>query len=66
MQSWFEKHNFSELIINEIKLFDGELLEQLFKISKNAPEYFFKSISKSEETLINVIRFLNELEKLFK
>jgi hypothetical protein len=50
-----------------LKNFDGELLEQLYGVSKTAPEFFFSSLKQNDNVdLYSILKFLNELKKIFQ
>lgn len=63
---WINAKNLHPALASELAVFDGELLDQLFKISKTAPEAFFRELNKSGQLdLLSIVRFVNELERLF-
>ena len=55
------------MIARMVNKFNGELLERLYMVSKNAPEFYYETMSKKGTVeLFDLLKFSNELGKLFK
>lgn len=66
MKIWIDSKRLHHAVASQLGEFDGELLDQLFKIYKKAPGFFLQEINKSGQLdLLSIVRFVNELEKLF-
>ena len=66
VKDWFLKENLIK-IYEEMKPLDGPVLYQLYDMKKNIPEFFYKSITKSETLDYKSIAvFGHLLENLFK
>jgi hypothetical protein len=62
---WLTENSIDESIIDELRDFDGKMLEELNLIRNTAPEYFFAAISNNNKhKLHEVIKFSKELRKL--
>ena len=65
VQDWLAKTDVSQEICKILKLFDGEMLVQLGRVKKTAPDYYFSSISRNNSIdLYYVLKFTTEFEKL--
>ena len=66
VKKWLSEIAVDRSISNELRNFDGEMLEELNSIREKASEYFYKSISKNNQVdLSQVTRFSKQLRKLF-
>ncbi len=66
VSKWLNNYQFNKQIQKNLQNFDGELLQQLYTIYKDAPEYYFKTLSQNHQIdLFSVVKFTNELNKLF-
>jgi hypothetical protein len=62
---WLNENSIDESIIDELRDFDGKMLEELNLIRNTAPEYFFAAISNNNKNKLHeVIKFSKELRKL--
>jgi hypothetical protein len=63
---WITDKKFDSTIASILSNMNGEHLEQLYLIYKQSPDYYFQSISHNGKIeLTEVIKFTNELKKLF-
>ena len=66
VNKWLNDQNIKPTIIENISPCDGKLLDQLFQISKEVPEFFFSSLrADSKASLKDVAYFTSELKSLF-
>jgi len=64
---WFNEKNVPNEIKNILRPYDGDVLYQLYKLRKSAPEFFYQSIaSKGNIDLPAVLLFTYNLENLFE
>ena len=67
VQEWLTKIQTNEELRKTLYSFDGEMLIQLNRIKKTAPDYFFTAISRNNSIeLFHVIKFTLEFEILFE
>jgi hypothetical protein len=67
VNKWMTRNQFDKRIQKSLQHFDGELLDQFYQVSREAPEYFFKTLSHDHKVeLFAVVKFINELNKLFR
>jgi hypothetical protein len=63
---WAKKNEINSLILNNIQGCNGKILNQLFFIQKDAPEFFYTSITKQENISIKEVAiFTYKLKELF-
>jgi hypothetical protein len=63
---WLIDKNISPAIILNVSPCDGKLLEQLFRMSKEVPEFFFSSLrADTNASLKDIAYFTSELKILF-
>ena len=66
VNDWFKRHEITVLHDN-LKPIDGKSLFQLYQLKKDAPEFFFRSLTKNDSIDIKKLAVFNdELIKLFK
>jgi hypothetical protein len=65
VQNWLDKTCVNQEIFNVLKLFDGEMMVQLSRVKKTAPDYYFSAISRNNSIdLYHVLKFTIEFEKI--
>lgn len=64
--NWLNEKKIKTSIIENIAPCDGKLLQQLYQISKEVPEFFYSSLrADSKASLKDVAFFTSELKSLF-
>jgi hypothetical protein len=66
VNKWFNDNNVHEGIIKEVKPCDGDLLYQIHLLQKDAPEFFYQSITKDKSVdLKAALLFSKKLKEIF-
>ena len=65
VSDWFREKNIHQNIINILKDSDGEILYQSYQMYLKAPQFFYDILMKETNSLIDLLKFTSELEKLF-
>lgn len=66
VEQWFKDKNINISIFNDLKPCNGKILNQLLKMMKTAPEFFYCALTKNTQiNLRDVAIFTYELEQLF-
>ena len=66
VEQWFKDKNLNISIFNDLKPCNGKILNQLRKMMKTAPEFFYCALTKNTQiNLREVAIFTYELEQLF-
>ena len=67
VENWFERNNLSSNILNFLWPCNGITLMQMYRVRKDAPEFYFNRLSDIGNTSISeVLLFTSCLEKLFE
>lgn len=66
IKEWAIKQELSQEIIEFLKDFNGETLNCLYCLKKEAPEYFYKTISNNSQIPFHIVaKFIVKLNQLF-
>jgi hypothetical protein len=70
VNKWFQDNNINKTIIDSLSPCDGQLLAQVYDLNKQAPEFYYQSISanKSQSAIPirDILLFTMKLKKLFE
>ena len=64
---WFKNRNISFYITDNLSPCDGKILEQLYQMSKEVPEFFYSTLrADAKANIRDIAYFTSELRNIFK